>query len=418
MSATNWNHDEFSAAYKNKLPYLKQVEGLLKKILMGVIHGLDDPKLVRARVEKFRIKEPDSLARKAKQRGWQSDQALWLADDLIGARVVCNNIEDVYRFQELLEEKLHISEVKVQDYILKPGDAGYRALHLNFRLEVIPDHAPLTSYQVGCEVQVRSLLQDVWARLSHADIYKGDGLPEDLRQRMTDLSDVLASTDQIASRVRKRVAKIQTPDDGKSVESRLIRCYADVLGKFPSDYVIREASDVASQLNEDQWERLPSLLRDPSFKQRVDSISLEAFGLRANISERFTTGVRAIAYTEDAALSHLQGIVDEEVRELDQVWRREILSEMPNSLAGFVEKIERDSESIINYADALSATKHCGVCGEVLVDPDALEESLADYYELDEAPGVSTALTGSGLQIPDFKNPHLCMYHGEQSQKD
>ena len=65
MSATNWNHDEFSAAYKNKLPYLKQVEGLLKKILMGVIHGLDDPKLVRARVEKFRIKEPDSLARKA-----------------------------------------------------------------------------------------------------------------------------------------------------------------------------------------------------------------------------------------------------------------------------------------------------------------------------------------------------------------
>ena len=186
----------------------------------------------------------------------------------------------------------------------------------------------------------------------------------------------------------KRVAKIQTPDDGKSVESRLIRCYADVLGKFPSDYVIREASDVASQLNEDQWERLPSLLRDPSFKQRVDSISLEAFGLRANISERFTTGVRAIAYTEDAALSHLQGIVDEEVRELDQVWRREILSEMPNSLAGFVEKIERDSESIINYADALSATKHCGVCGEVLVDPDALEESLADYYELDEAPGV------------------------------
>ena len=418
MSATNWNHDEFSAAYKNKLPYLKQVEGLLKKILMGVIHGLDDPKLVRARVEKFRIKEPDSLARKAKQRGWQSDQALWLADDLIGARVVCNNIEDVYRFQELLEEELHISEVKVQDYISKPGAAGYRALHLNFRLKVIPDHATLISYQVGGEVQIRSLLQDVWARLSHADIYKGDDLPADLCKKMTDLSEFLASTDRIASDVRERVAQIRTPDDGSSVESRLIRCYADVLGKFPSDYVIREASDVASQLNEDQWERLPSLLRDPSFKQRVDSISLEAFGLRANISERFTTGVRAIAYTEDAALSHLQGIVDEEVRELDQVWRREILSEMPNSLAGFVEKIERDSESIINYADALSATKHCGVCGEVLVDPDALEESLADYYELDEAPGVSTALTGSGLQIPDFKNPHLCMYHGEQFRKD
>ena len=117
MSATNWNHDKFSVSYKNKLPYLKQVKGLLKKILMDVILGLDDRNLVRAGPAKFRIKEPDSLARKAQQRGWGSDQALWLADDLIGARVVCNNIEDVYRFQELLEEKLHISEVKVQDYI-------------------------------------------------------------------------------------------------------------------------------------------------------------------------------------------------------------------------------------------------------------------------------------------------------------
>ena len=421
MSAKNWNHDEFETAYKNELEYLKQVESSLRMCLTRVIDELDDPKLVRVRPEEFRIKESDSLARKALQRGWRPDRALWCAEDLIGARFVCNNIEDVYRFRELLKEALP-AEVTEQDYISKPDDAGYRALHLNFRLG-FPDSqsgSPLDFFhkKVGCEVQIRSLLQDAWARLSHADIYKGDDLPADLRERMTDLSDVLFSTDQIASRVRNRVAQVRTPDDGESVESRLIRYYADVFGKAPSDYVIREASDVASQLNEDQWKKLPSLLRDPSFTRRVDAIYRKTFGFPADISERFTTSVRAIAHTEDAALRHLQNIVDKEVKELDQVWRREILSEMPDSFAEFVEKIERDSESIIPFAEVLSATKHCSVCGEVLVDPDALEESLADYYELDEAPGVYTALVGSGLQIPDFDHPNLCMYHGEQFRKN
>ena len=351
MTKRKWNYDEFAVAYKDNLEYLKRVENFLRKCIDHVMHEIDDPKLVRARPGEFRIKEPDSLARKAQQRGWRPDQALWSADDLIGVRVVCNNIEDVYRFRELLEEKLPI-KVTEQDYISKPGDAGYRALHLNFRLGVSDNESGflfgVPNKEVGCEIQIRSLLQDVWARLSHDDIYKGDGLPDDLRDRMTDLSDNLSSADKIASRIRKRVEQVRTPDDGESVESRLIRYYADVFGKSPSDYVIRETSDVASQLNEAQWKKLPSLLRDPSFKRRVNAIYRKAFGFQADISERFTTGVRAIAHTEDAALSHLQRIVDEKVRELYQVWRREILSEMPDSLAEFVEKIGRDYESIIS----------------------------------------------------------------------
>ena len=421
MLARNWNHDEFATVFKENLAYLKRVKNFLRNRIDHVMHKIADPKLVRTGPVEFRIKDQGSLARKAQQRGWRPDQALWSADDLIGARVVCNNIEDVYRFRELLEEKLP-TEVTEQDYISKPGDAGYRALHLNFRLGVSDNKSgflfDVPKKEVGCEVQIRSLLQDVWARLSHADIYKGDGLPADLRERMTDLSGNLSSADQIASRIRKRVEQVRTPDDGESVESRLVRSYADVFGKAPSDYVIRETSDVASQLNEYQWEKLPSLLRDPSFKRRVDAIYRKAFGFQASVSERFTTSVRAIANTEDAALSHLQRIVDEEVEELDQVGRREILSEMPDSIADFIERIERVPESIVPCAEVLSATKHCSVCGKVLVNPDALEESLAEYYDLEEVPGVYSALAGSSLQIPDHDDPHLCMYHGEQFRKN
>ena len=410
MSAKNWDYDEFSVAYQNELKYLKGIEDLLKQNLWKVMYGLDNPKLVRARLVESRIKEPSSLARKAHQRGWKSDEALWYADDLIGARVVCNNIEDVYRFQELLEETLP-AKVMVQDYISEPGDAGYRALHFNFRLG-----SP--GKQVGCEVQIRSLLQDTWARLSHDDIYKGDYLPTDLRERMTDLSNILSSADQIASRVRTRVAQVHIPYDGESVESRLSKFYADFFGKSPPDYVIREASDVASQLNEDQWEKLSLLLRDPSFKHRVNEICWEAYGFRANISERFTTGLWAIAYNEDTALNHLQNIIDKDVKELDLFWRQEILSGMPSSLADFIDQIKHDPDSIIPFAAALSATVYCSACEEVLVDPDVLEENLVEHYELEEAPSVSTAIRGSGLLTPDLDYPLFCVYHADQFRKD
>lgn len=415
----DWDQEGFGNAYEAEFDYLRQVEKLLKSLLARVMHDLDDPKLVRARVDEFRIKERGSLARKAQCHGWASADALWLADDLIGARAVCNNTEDVYRFQSLLEEKLPTTDVDVQDYIACPGETGYRAVHLNFRLAVISDHpGDILGKQVGCEVQIRSLLQDAWARLSHADIYKGEDLSPDLLGRMTDLSDLLVAADRIASRVRGRVTQLRTADDGQSVDSKLVRFYGEAFGKLPSDYVIREAREIARHLSEQELSEILSMLRDSSFKHRVDAIYREAFGLRAGLSDRFVTAVRAVASSEDDALRHLQAIVDAEASEIDDMWRRKALSEMPETLEDFMDLVSQSPDSIIPLADALSATGNCSVCGEVFVDPEALEESVAEYYEVDEAPGLAAAVTHSGLQVPDMGNPNLCMYHGETFRKD
>lgn len=63
---------------------------------------------------------------------------------------------------------------------------------------------------VPCEVQVRSRLQDAWAELSHDDIYKADGLAEELRARFDDLATTLAAADKIASGSRQRIAMLVT----------------------------------------------------------------------------------------------------------------------------------------------------------------------------------------------------------------
>ena len=52
--------------------------------------------LVRAEVRKVRIKEVPSIQRKMEGAGWDLDQGLSRCEDLIGGRVVCNNVEDVY----------------------------------------------------------------------------------------------------------------------------------------------------------------------------------------------------------------------------------------------------------------------------------------------------------------------------------
>jgi ppGpp synthetase/RelA/SpoT-type nucleotidyltranferase len=39
-------------------------------------------------------------------------------------------------------------------------------------------HAGADKVALHCEVQIHSLLQDAWAKLSHVDIYRGDAAPQ------------------------------------------------------------------------------------------------------------------------------------------------------------------------------------------------------------------------------------------------
>jgi Region found in RelA / SpoT proteins len=61
---------------------------------------------VRAEVRSVRLKGLSSVERKAAATRWKAEEALLACSDLIGGRVVCNNIEDVYRLAELLKERL------------------------------------------------------------------------------------------------------------------------------------------------------------------------------------------------------------------------------------------------------------------------------------------------------------------------
>src|SRR5262245_12780313 len=177
----------------------------LNQRILKAVGALEDRNLVRIRLADSRIKSPSSLIRKAQQHGWSFEESLSKTWDLVGLRLVCNNLQDVRRVADLLEESLRRDglTIKRHDYVKRPKPSGYRAIHLVFPMRVAlgGDEADL-----GCEIQIRSLLQDSWAELSHDDVYSG-AAPPSIVSRMKALSTFLARADSTADRLRNDIAR-------------------------------------------------------------------------------------------------------------------------------------------------------------------------------------------------------------------
>ena len=181
--------------------------------------------------------------------------------------MVCNNVGDVYRFCELLKERVPAGPgslgdgVEVKDYIKEADQGGYRALHIHFKLNISEN--PFRPDPVPCEVQIRTLLQDAWAELSHDDIYKQMNLPEDLRARSKDLAEVLSAADKIASGIRSQAVQEPTPpacqpDLTRVSEEGLAYSFREVFGRSPAHYVVRLALNLCERLRIATLEELPS----------------------------------------------------------------------------------------------------------------------------------------------------------------
>lgn len=99
--------------------------------------------------------------------------------DLIGARVVCWFVDDVYGMLNCIKASSHfnISNRPVKDFISDPQPAGYRAVHVfaNAPYDSVvrgPDGVSVVSKEFLCEIQIRTKLQDAWGDITHEFFYK------------------------------------------------------------------------------------------------------------------------------------------------------------------------------------------------------------------------------------------------------
>lgn len=418
---------ELSDIYRRREEDLAQALQRLKALLRDVERRIEDKALVRARLPEYRVKSLESLERKARKNQWKGKEAFTQCQDLIGARVVCNNIEDVYRFAELLRELLPWdSRFDIQDYIEKPNSRGYRSLHINFMLDATETFAP---ERVGCEVQIRTRLQDAWGELTHSDIYKQGGVPEDLREQTLHLAELLVTADKMASAIRRRAVQLisprKRPDLGIVTLDGLAYLFQDKFGRSAPDYAMRQVLNMCEDIGVSSLEGFQAVLQRDELRRKFDDTYRSVMPTLLSPEDVFLAMLRAFARGDRDAVNYVRRKARREFREIDAVYRRELRSSLPDSIDELLAEFDsHDGEPNVEaWAEALdSGLGSCRVCGTRIVDVEGLAEAVVRHYRPqhpdDVYQKVVTAVYQSGAECGGADNASLCPYHEYQAGKD
>ena len=118
-----------------------------------------------------RIKSYESLIDKMEHKGYELtwDNVVKKINDLIGIRIVCSNLNDIYDLSNLIKNDGRFRIIKEKDYIRNPKESGYTSYHIIF--EYVYKVGEVT-IPIKAELQIRTEEMDKWANFTHDLIYK------------------------------------------------------------------------------------------------------------------------------------------------------------------------------------------------------------------------------------------------------
>lgn len=133
--------------------------------------------------------------------------------DIIGLRIICSYIDDIYSVVDVLNTIDHYHILEVKDYIKHPKKSGYRSLH------VIGLCTAVQNRPVLCEIQLRTTAMDSWAALEHQLRYKKN-LPDSeyVNRELLECATMLNQTDVKMQRIH-RFLDIQSHEEAGSDNS-------------------------------------------------------------------------------------------------------------------------------------------------------------------------------------------------------
>jgi putative GTP pyrophosphokinase len=395
-----------------------------------VLHSLGDPYLVRAQMDEPRIKSEQSLRRKARNHGWKLEDAIANASDFIGFRIVCNNLQDVSRAADLLEESLRDQGMAVarENYVETPKSSGYRAIHLTFRVSVLVNDE---SIDIGCEIQIRSLLQNAWAKLSRVDIYTED-VPASIERQAKSLAEELARADATAEKIRRRIARPRRgrqPKTGQPLTANSVAfIYRSVFGEEAPQYLVdsvlreTEGADLRS-------DGLHAILSDQQFVSRLKASYHEVAGWDDSPEQIFRWAVIAMIRGKQAAIRSAARDARQEWEEIRSIAQREILPEardFERKLASleYAQKDDDPESEIGSWAAVLGASSPCSFCGTPIVNSDRLAQAAASYYRTSGKQSRSfrarlqNVAAASALETGSWETSGLCSHCSYRLHKE
>lgn len=120
---------------------------------------------------KTRMKSLDSAVKKLDDRGYDVsvDNLIRKVYDMIGVRIVCSFLSDVYEIVDLIRGSKQFIIKRENNYIDYPKESGYRSYHL---IVLVPIHLGERTEYIEAEIQIRTVAMDFWASLDHKLRYK------------------------------------------------------------------------------------------------------------------------------------------------------------------------------------------------------------------------------------------------------
>ncbi len=154
-----------------------------------------------------RIKSDASILEKITRKELSVDLEFGYAklDDIVGIRVICKFIDDVYMVAQKLSAQDDFVVLEIKDYIKHPKTNGYRSYHMIVEVPILFEEA---QEYVKVEIQIRTVAMDFWASLEHDIKYKKDSCEcEDIVEELKSCADTITIADQRMMELRDKVLK-------------------------------------------------------------------------------------------------------------------------------------------------------------------------------------------------------------------
>ena len=175
---------------------------LVDEVMFAVRQALDTREIKVANLL-GRTKEIASLSEKIKRKKYTNVAEV---PDLAGVRIVCMYSSQTDEVATLIRDEFEILEALDKSEELGANRMGYQGIH--FLVKLGPSYSgPRYRSLKGlrCEIQVRTVLQDAWALISHHLVYKNeDAVPLRLRRDLNNVTSLLEMAQSVFDSVEKK----------------------------------------------------------------------------------------------------------------------------------------------------------------------------------------------------------------------
>lgn len=230
-----------SGGWEQEFARLRPLYERLAEEVRFAIHRDLDAQDIKTHDVSARAKSPASLREKASRKEYE--HPLQDAPDLAGVRVVTLFLSDIARVDEIIRR--HVAVESEEDWI-EGGDAasfGYMSRHY---VGTLADHYSGARYDdvkgLKVEIQLRTIIMDAWAHISHYLAYKSDSsIPRELRRQFSALSGLFYVAEQqfeslaaASGRVQEEAsAAIEAGAEANDVDLNLDTLTAWLRERFP-----------------------------------------------------------------------------------------------------------------------------------------------------------------------------------------